>query len=327
MKLVMFLLLIMSFSVHSECLDRRHINVLNFDWASSNILTAIEVLIIEKGFGCRVNSVSVTSDSEFIVILEQGKTDIVPEMWVSNYSDDLIRLEKAKLFQTLRNIYPGAEEGWYIPNYLLQKSPNLKKVIDLGGYSHIFKEGRATDKGIFISCPAKWKCTTINYNLLAALNLHSEFETIIPSSEEALTALITEYYSQKKPFVFYYWSPTALIGHLSLTQLKMPIFNYRGHVCNAKLNCTSPYPGGYPITDVSSGVSIKLAEDFPKIREFIGEVYIETYDMSQLMALAERGEYTPDEVAHHFLKTKNAIWYQWVPRGVQIKLEQYLKQN
>lgn len=327
MRLVAFLLLVVSFSASSECSDRRNINVLNFDWASSNILTAIEVLIIEKGFGCRVNSTGVSSDNEFIASIEKGNVDIVPEIWVSNYSDDLIRLEKADLFQTLRNIYPGAEEGWYVPNYLLKESPNLKKVTDLGGYSHIFKEGISTNKGVFISCPAKWKCTTINYNLLAALNLHSEFETVIPSSEESLTDLIKEYYGQKKPFVFYYWSPTALIGHLSITQLKMPIFNYRGHVCNAKLNCTSPYPGGYPITDVSSGVSTKLDEDFPKIREFMGKVYIETYDMSRLMALSERGSYTTAEVAHHFLKTKPEIWYQWVPRVVQIKLDQYLSKK
>lgn len=325
MKIFILLISLLSFNTLAECSKEKPVNMLGFDWESSQILMAIIKQIIELGFECPVNVKIADSDADFIATLQQRETDIVPEVWLSNYSEELIELDREKILLILRNVYPGAEEGWYIPTYVQEDYPTLTKVIDLISHIQAFTLSPDSHKRLFISCPSKWKCATINYNLLAALNLHSEFHSVNPKSGIEQRELILEYFDKKKPFVFYYWGPTSLLGLLpATTKLEMPIFNYRGHACNSRLNCEAPYPGGYPLSDASSGISYRFQQESPVISNFMSKVNITAHDMSSLLAWAEKGAHTPDEAAHHFLRTSSDIWNPWVPKSTIFNIEKRL---
>ena len=325
MKMFILLLSLFSFNALADCSKDKPVNILGFDWESSQILTAIIKQIIELGFECSVNVKVADSDADFIATLHQRKTDIVPEVWLSNYSEELIELERKKILLILRNVYPGAEEGWYIPKYVQDHYPTLTKVTNLSSHTQTFALTSENNKGIFVSCPSNWKCATINYNLLAALNLHSNFRSINPTSGVEQREIILEYFKNQTPFVFYYWEPTSLLGLLPATvKLKMPIFNYRGHACNSRLNCEAPYPGGYPLSDASSGISYQFQQKSPVLSDFMNKVNITAHDMSSLLAWAEKGRHAPDETARYFLKTFSEIWNPWVSRSIVLKIERHL---
>ncbi|MCG7495606.1 hypothetical protein MHO82_01855 [Vibrio sp. Of7-15] len=316
----------LGYSAIPDCSSKPEIRMLAFSWTSSQILTEIETIIIEKGFGCRVIHIPDHQIKGLITSLEANDIDIIPELWENSYTNELIRLNKEGIFKVLDNVYSNAREGWFIPEYLAQEYSGLDSIYTLGSYTTMFARLENEDKKIaFISCPVFWTCSTINYNLLAAFNLHDKFRTIIPTSAKEQQELIIKYIKERKPFVFYYWSPASLLGEFSFTEITMPSYNFRGHQCNSQLNCSAPYPSGYPITDVSTGVSFSFEKNHPEITKMLRKVYLQTNDMNRLLAWAKMGENSPRDVALHFLRNYSIYWTDWVPHDVKLKVKAYLE--
>lgn len=309
-----------------DCSSKPEIRMLAFSWTSSQILTEIETIIIEQGLGCKVIHIPDHQIEGLIKSLEANNIDIIPELWENSHTDELIRLNKEGIFKVLDNVYSNAREGWFIPEYLAQEYPGLNSIHTLGSYTEMLAEADSKGHKIaFISCPIFWTCSIINYNLLAAFNLHDKFTTIIPSSAQEQQDLIVQYIKERKPFVFYYWSPASLLGEFSFTEVTMPSYNFRGHQCNSQLNCSAPYPSGYPITDVSTGVSFEFEKRHPEITKMLRKVYLQTHDMNQLLIWAKAGRSSPRDVALHFLRNYSIYWTDWVPHEVKIKVKAYLE--
>ena len=74
-------------------------------------------------------------------------------------------------------------------------------------------------RGRIYGCPAGWACGTLNENLLRALKLDRDYAMFAPGSGAAQKAAIVSAYKRKRDIVFYYWTPTSLVGALDLVKL------------------------------------------------------------------------------------------------------------
>ena len=53
-------------------------------------------------------------------------------------------------------------------------------------------------------------------------------------------------YKRKQNVVFYYWSPTPLVGAMDLVKLDMPPYDAEKHKCLTSPKCAKPEPAPIP---------------------------------------------------------------------------------
>ncbi|MDE1462217.1 ABC transporter substrate-binding protein [Spartinivicinus poritis] len=317
-KLLFFLCLTMTLAntvQAKECEIDKKIRFAGMNWLSNQITVEIERFILEKGYGCKT-TVETGDTLPMLAAISRGDVDIMSEVWINSVSEAWNKAVKEGQVKSLGDVYTGGIEGWFIPKYLAKKYPDLKSVSDLPKYKHLFKDREAPGKGRFYSCPIGWACEVINQNLIKAFQLEDQYNVFSPGTGAALKAAITSHYKRRKPILFYYWAPTAVLGKFDMVKLTMPPYDKTGHICNTNPECTKPYPGNYPIAAIKTGIHTDFAKAAPQLVDFISKVKIPTQEVNKLLAWADEEGAESTEVAHYFLKNYESLWTQWVPGDV-----------
>lgn len=89
----------------------------------------------------------------------------------------------------------------------------------------MFKDPEEPTKGRFLNCPSGWTCEGVNTAKLQAYKLEANYVNFRPGTGTALDAAIAAAYLQGEPMLFYYWSPTAIMGKYKLVQLQEPAYS------------------------------------------------------------------------------------------------------
>ena len=119
-------------------------------------------------------------------------------------------------------------------------------------------------------------------------------------------------YKRKQNVVFYYWSPTPLVGAMDLVKLDMPPYDAEKHKCLTSPKCAKPEPSAYPDNPVFTAVNAKFAEQAPTLTEFLSKVSVPLPVMNETLAhgrirrrIRRRGQW--------FLKNHRDVWASGSP--------------
>jgi glycine betaine/proline transport system substrate-binding protein len=228
-------------------------------------------------------------------------------------------VEQGKVKTLTKVLSDGGEEGWWIPNYLAEKHPELK-TID-GVLSNPELVGKR-----FHNCPDGWGCRLANDNLKVAYELEKNgIEVFNHGSGETLATSIGAAYSEKKPWFGYYWGPTAILGRFPMTKVDMGPYKEEVHACNAKKECANPGKSAFPSAPVVTAVTTTFAEKHPEIVELMKNVSFTNDRMNKLLAWKEENKASAEEAAVHFLTTSQDVWSGWINEDAKKKLAGLLK--
>lgn len=100
------------------------------------------------------------------------------------------------------------------------KAPKLRSIADLAQYAEVFRDPEEPGKGRFYNCPAGWTCELENSEMLKSYGLEETFTNFRPGTGPALDAAVLSSYRRGEPILFYYWSPTPLMGRADLVRLE-----------------------------------------------------------------------------------------------------------
>ncbi|MNP51637.1 Substrate binding domain of ABC-type glycine betaine transport system [compost metagenome] len=141
----------------------------------------------------------------------------------------------------------------------------------------------------------------------------------------ALDAAITSAIRQRQPILFYYWSPTPLMGRYPLVQLEEPPFDRKAW--ETLIDPKNPKPVGTRSlpAKISFGVSRDLHEKAPALVQAFEKVQIPLPLFNSILArmAEERAEAGP--LADAFFRQHRDIWSLWVPADVARQLDASLK--
>lgn len=218
----------------SYCGDGKTVTFAGIDWESGAFITEVMKTILSKGYDCQVDSIPGNS-----VTLEQATANndvqIFAEEWLGR-SDVWNKAVEEKKVIAVGKTFVGASEGWFVPDYVVHgdparnieaKAPDLKSVSQLTDpkIAEIFADPEEPSKGRFLNCPSGWTCEGVSTAKLEAYKLGETYVNFRPGTGTALDAAITSAYLQGEPILFYYWSPTAILGKFKLIQLEEPAYN------------------------------------------------------------------------------------------------------
>ena len=305
-----------------QCELKRPVMFGAMNWESNLVLVDVERFIMEKGYGCKTETLP-TETLPALAALERGDLDINTEIWLNSVADPWARAEKTGKVKRIGDLYMGAE-GWYIPKYTAERLPELKSAADLPKFKDEFKDPEEPGKGRFYGCPAGWGCEVTSNNLFHALKLDDPYTLYSPGTGAAQKAALMSAYKRKQNVVFYYWSPTPLVGAMDLVKLDLPAYDAEKHKCLTSPKCAKPEPSAYPDNPVFTAVNTKFSEDAPKLTEFLSKVSVPLPVINETLAHMEESGDESNAVAKWFLKNKPDVWTKWVPADVAGRVQSAL---
>jgi glycine betaine/proline transport system substrate-binding protein len=185
-------------------------------WAGSTANVYIAKAVLEDKLGCEVEITKIAEIPVFQAMAD-GKVDAVLEDWqhvdeYKKYVDQAGTVVKGGSLGVKGHI------GWFIPQYLMDEHPEFKTWEGLKGQEALFKTAESGDQGMFLGGDPGY--VQKDKELIEALGLN--FKHVTAGAEPAQVARWTQLYKQKKPVIFYWYTPQYLNAEYDLAEVKLP---------------------------------------------------------------------------------------------------------
>ena len=224
-------------------------------WAGSTANTYIAKYVLEKKLRCKVDITKITEIPVFQAMAD-GKVDAVLEDWqhVDQYKQYVTKQKSVALVGD--NGLVG-HIGWYIPAYLMKQHPEFKTWRGLKGKESLFKSPESGSQGMFLGGDPSY--VQKDKELIKALDL--DFKFVTAGAEPAQVARWSQLYKQKKPVIFYWYTPQYLNQQYELAEVGLPE-RFDGCKDDAKAKGdVAQYKCAYDVTIINKLFSKKFADD------------------------------------------------------------------
>ncbi len=280
-------------------------------WESGQFTSGVLKYIAEEGYGCTVEEVPGAGPA-LETALSQNDIQIIGEQWIgrSPIMEDAIEQNKvAVIGDTLKG---GATQGWYVPKYVLEENPGLRRYQDLPKYAQLFKDPEDPSKSRFMNCPSGWTCEIFNTRLLKNTGLDSIFNNAHPGTGAALDAEIASAFEQHKPLLFYYWQPTGLMAKYDFATLEFPDHKDACWQDLLLADGTSDCVSGFPVSPLGIAVSTPFIKSNPELAEVFKKVKFTPDELNGAILEMSENKRSGDEQALVFLRDNPDVWRGWL---------------
>lgn len=291
------------------CDSGKPVKFAGLNWESAMLLTDVLQTLLKEGYGCTVDTLpgnSITMESA----LSSNDIQVLSEEWVGRSEVWNKAAASGKVVGVGAPIV-GATEGWYVPRYVVEgdakralkaKAPALKTIADLAQYAELFKDPEEPGKGRFYNCPAGWTCELENSEMLKSYGLESRYTNFRPGTGPALDAAVLSSYKRGEPILFYYWTPTPLMGQVDLIKLEEK-------------------PGVDKKISIQVGLSKAFHEQAPELVAVLEKVNLPIDLLNQNLARMTREHIDSPKLAKLFLQQHPEIWHGWVSEAAAKKID------
>ncbi|MGF6128521.1 glycine betaine/proline transport system substrate-binding protein [Pseudomonas frederiksbergensis] len=296
-------------------------------WESGSFITEVLRLIVEKGYGYPTDTLPGSTVS-LEAALAKNDIQVIGEEWAGRSPAWVKASNEGKVFG-LGDTVKGATEGWWVPEYVIKGdpergikplAPELKSVADLARYKDVFRDPEDPSRGRFLNSPTGWTSEIVNSQKLKAYDLTGDYVNFRTGSGAALDAEVASSIRRGKPVLFYYWSPTPLLGRFKLVKLDEPAFDAEAWKTLADAN--NPHPKGTRSmpAKLAIGVSAPFKTQYPDLVAFFEKVDLPIDLLNQTLAQMSEKRQPPRQVAEAFLRDQPQVWKGWVPGEVATKV-------
>ncbi|GIU95704.1 MAG: glycine/betaine-binding protein [Gaiellaceae bacterium] len=185
-------------------------------WAGSTANTYVAKYVLEKRLGCTVKITKIAEIPVFQAMAD-GKVDAVLEDWqhVDQYQQ-FVRKQKSVVLAGSNGLI--GHIGWFIPRYLLKQYPEFKTWRGLKGKEQVFRSPESGSQGMFLGGDPSY--VQKDKELIQLLGLN--FKHVTVGAEPAQVARFMQLIKQRKPVIFYWWTPQYLNASLDLVEVQLP---------------------------------------------------------------------------------------------------------
>lgn len=304
----------------------------DLNWESGSLITEILRYIVENGYGLPTDTQPGTTIT-LETALAKNDIQVIAEEWAGR-SPVWVKAEAEGKVAAIGDTVKGATEGWFVPEYVVKGdpakgikalAPELKSVSDLPRYKDVFKDPENPGKGRFLNSPIGWTSEVVNAQKIKAYGLTDSYVNFRAGSGAALDAEIASSIRRGKPVLFYYWSPTPLLGKYKLIQLEEPAFDPAAWKTLTDADNPNPKPTRSLPSKLSIGVSTAFAQQYPQLTSFFAKVELPIDELNKALANMSDSRLPPRQASEAFLKEHPQVWQAWLPEDVAAKVGASLK--
>ncbi len=280
-------------------------------WESGQFTSGVLKYITEEGYGCKVEEVPGAGPA-LETALSQNDIQIIGEQWIGRSPIMENAIEQNKVAVIGDTLKGGATQGWYVPKYVLEENPGLRRYQDLPKYADLFKDPEDPSKSRFMNCPSGWTCEIFNTRLLKNTGLDSIFNNAHPGTGAALDAEIASAFEQHKPLLFYYWQPTGLMAKYDFAALEFPDHKDACWQDLLLADGTSDCVSGFPVSPLGIAASTPFIDTNPELAEVFKRVQFTSDELNGAILEMSESKRSGDEQALVFLRDNPDVWRGWL---------------
>ncbi|MBN9032309.1 MAG: ABC transporter substrate-binding protein [Rhizobiales bacterium 63-7] len=292
------------------------VTIATMNWQSAEVLSSVDEMILTEGYGCEVEMTTGDTVPTITAMAEKGQPDIAPEAWIDALPDIVKKgVDQRKIVIAATALPDGGINGWWIPKYIADAHPDIKTIRDALQHPDLFPDPEDPARGAVYTGPQGWGAAGITAQFYKAYDAEKAGFTLVdPGSAAGLDGAIAKAYEQKKGWLGFYWSPTALLGKYEMVKLDWGVpFDAAAWKCITVPECPDPKPSAWPVDHVVTLISIKFSETAdPAVLDYLNTRGWSNDTVGKLMAWMTDNQATGKEGARHFLKENAAIWEKWV---------------
>lgn len=332
MKKTTFLLLLglgsIAFTGSAKAEECGDVTIAQMSWQSADLLANVDRIILSRGYGCNATLVSGDTLPTFTTMLNDGRPDIAPEMWINAVRDSFdAAVEEGKLQIAAQSLSDGGVEGWWIPFFVAEAHPEIKSIEDALKRPDLFPAPEGIRKGAVHSCPPGWSCRISTANLFKAYGgAENGFDLIQADTPDALINSIATAFQNKHGWLGYYWAPTATLGKFEMVRLDfgVPHNKVEWDKCTAVAGCPNPKPNAWPKSKVYTVTTDDFRRSDATAFAYLANRSWSNRTVNGLMAWMNDNQASAAQGAVHFLQTREDLWLDWVTPEAAGKLRQFL---
>ncbi|MEI6897784.1 MAG: ABC transporter substrate-binding protein [Psychromonas sp.] len=314
-------------SVASEC---GKVTIADMNWNSASLIANIDRFILEHGFGCEAELVPGDTMPTGASMIEKGQPDLAPEFWPNAMREALDKgVAEGRIRYAGTTLSDGAEEGFWVPAYMVEKDPTLATLAGIKANAKLFKHPEDPSKSAFMGCPAGWNCQISTSQLFNAMKLADDgFELIDPGSGAGLAGSLAKAYERQEAWFGYYWSPTSLLGKYKMVNVDFGSGIDKKHFqeCITQNDCLTPKITMYPPSVVDSVVTEDFAKRAPQVMAYLAKRSFTNAQMNILLAWMEDQQADGEYTVEHFLNNYEDTWTKWLDEATIQKIKKAVKE-
>ena len=272
-------------------------------WAGSTANTYIAKAVLEDDLGCEVEVTKITEIPVFQAMAD-GKVDAVLEDW--QHTDEYAKyIDKAGTVVQGGPLGVEGHIGWFIPQFVMDEHPEFKTWEGLKGEEDVFNNEFLGGDPSYVQKDKE---------LIKALGLNLKHVTA--GAEPAQVARWSQAYKQKKPVLFYWYTPQYLNQEYDLAEVKLPPRTDANKDCkdDAKEGGDpEQYKCEYDVTIINKLFSKKFADSGSPAYDMLKKMKLTNEDQ-ELVAKAIAGDkQDPEEAGADWVKDNRDKVDQWLP--------------
>ncbi|MST32674.1 glycine/betaine ABC transporter substrate-binding protein [Acidimicrobiaceae bacterium USS-CC1] len=168
---------------------------------------------------------------------------------------------------------PLGNIGWYVPTYLMKAHPELATWKGVQKDWKMFVTPQSAPQGQFLDGSPSY----VTNDAALVKNLHINMKVIYAGSEAAQLTEIETAYKQKKPLIFYWYTPQYQNAIYKFSQVQLPPWTTTcAKLAASKINCA------YPPYDLYKIENAKLPSTAPAVAAFIKRFHWTSDDQDQV---------------------------------------------
>jgi glycine betaine/proline transport system substrate-binding protein len=275
-------------------------------WAGSTANTYIAKAVLEDKLGCKVEITKIAEIPVFQAMAD-GKVDAVLEDW--QHTDEYKKyIDQGKTVVMGGPLGVEGHIGWFIPKYLMDQHPEFSDWEGLKGEESLFKTPESGSQGMFLGGDPSY--VQKDKELIKALGL--DLKHVTAGAEPAQVARWSQLYKQKKPVLFYWYTPQYLNQQYDLSEVKLP---ERTKSCKDDAKAggdVQQYKCAYDVTIINKLFSKKFADGGSPAYPVLKKMKL-TNDDQELVAKAIAGDKEdPEKAGEDWVKQNPDKVNAWV---------------
>ena len=271
-------------------------------WAGSTANTYIAKAVLEDDLGCDVEITKITEIPVFQAMAD-GKVDAVLEDW--QHTDEYAKyIDKAGTVVQGGPLGVEGHIGWFIPQFVMDDHPEFKTWEGLKGNEDVFNNEFLGGDPSYVQKDKE---------LIKALGLNLKHVTA--GAEPAQVARWSQAYKQKKPVLFYWYTPQYLNQEYDLAEVKLPPRTDANKDCKDDAKAggdPNQYKCEYDVTIINKLFSKKFADSGSPAYDMLKKMKLTNEDQ-ELVAKAIAGDkQDPEEAGQDWVKDNRDKVDQWL---------------
>ena len=271
-------------------------------WVGYEADAAVVSYILAHNLGYTVNKKNIVEQVSWQGFAT-GEVDAIVENWGH---EDLKKqyIDDQKVAVRVGSTGRQGIIGWFIPQWMADKYPDITTATNLNKYADLFKTSESGDKGQLLDGDPSY----VTNDVALVKNLNLNFKVVQGGSEATLITSLQQAQTQQKALLAYFYSPQWALHDLKLAHVNLPAYTPGCDTDPKKVACE------YPPYDLDKIASKKFADANSTAYQFIKNFQWTNDDQNIVAGYIARDGMSDDDAAKKWIDANPDKVAAWLPK-------------